>query len=79
MGQKLVMKCLSSIAQISDQEEELRNQILPAISVKNISQSSIIAVTSDGELVSPEGTQEGNKEYLPSSRHQTTATLEVEP
>ena len=33
MGQKLVMKCLPNIGQISDQEEELRNGILPAISV----------------------------------------------
>ena len=30
-------------------------------------------------LVSPEGTQEGNKEYLPCSSHQTAATPLVSP
>ena len=29
--------------------------------------------------MSPEGTQEGNKEYLPTSSHQSVATLEVSP
>ena len=38
-----------------------------------MSQSSAIAATS---TVSPEGTQEGNREYLPSSSHQTAATLD---
>ena len=33
MGQKLVMKCLPNIDQISDQEGELRNETLLAISV----------------------------------------------
>ena len=43
------------------------------ISKQRTSQSLEIAATSDGELVSPEGTQEG-KEYLPPSSHQTAAT-----
>ena len=34
-----------------------------------MSQSSAIAMTANSELVSPEGTQEGNKEYLPSNTH----------
>ena len=38
---------------------------------------SIIAATTNGELVSPEGTQEG--EYLGSSSHQTAATPHCEP
>ena len=37
------------------------------------------AATSKGELGSPEGTQERNKEYLPSSSHQTAATPKGEP
>ena len=39
----------------------------------------MIVADSDDELVSPEGTQEGNKEYLPSSSHQTAATSDGEP
>ena len=38
-----------------------------------MSQSLAVVATVYGELVSPEGTQEG-KEYLPSSSHQTAAT-----
>ena len=49
------------------------------ISKQRMSQSSAIAATSDGALVSPEGTQEGNEEYLPSSSHQTAATPYTEP
>ena len=37
-------------------------------------QSSVPAATSKGEQVNPEGSQKGNKEYLPSSSHQTAAT-----
>ena len=48
------------------------------ISKQRTLQSSEIAATTDGELVTPEGTQEG-KEYLPSSSHQTAATLHGEP
>ena len=48
------------------------------ISKQRMSQSSAIVATVDGELVSPEGTQEGNKEYLPSSS-QTAATPHGEP
>jgi len=44
-----------------------------------MSQSSAIAMTANSELVSPEGAQEGNKEYLPSSNHQTAATPHGEP
>ena len=43
------------------------------ISKQRKSQSSVIAVTAYGKLVIPEGTQE-EKEYLPSSSHQTAAT-----
>ena len=43
-----------------------------------MSQSSAIAATASGELVSPEETQEG-KVYLPSSSHQTAATPYGEP
>ena len=43
-----------------------------------MSQSLAVVATVYGELVSPEGTQEG-KEYLPSSSHQTTATPSGEP
>ena len=48
------------------------------ISEPRMSQSLAIAATTDGELVSPEGTQEG-REYLPSSRHQAVATPHNEP
>ena len=41
-------------------------------------QSWATAATPDGELVSPEGNQE-EKEYLPSSSHQTAATPYGEP
>jgi len=44
-----------------------------------MSQSSAIATTTDGELVSPGGTQEGRKEYLPSRSYQTTAIPHNEP
>ena len=44
-----------------------------------MSQSSVIAATAKGELVSPEGTQEGNKECLSSSSHQIAATPDGEP
>ena len=44
-----------------------------------MSQSLAIASTSNGEQVNTEGSQEGNKEYLPSSSHQTTATPNSEP
>ena len=42
-----------------------------------MSQSSPTAATFDA--VSLEGTQEGNKEYLPSSCHQTAVTPGGEP
>ena len=48
------------------------------ISKQKMSQSSVIAATTNGELVSPEETQEG-KEYLPSSSPQTEATPQGEP
>lgn len=41
--------------------------------------SEIPATAGNGELVSPEGIQEGNKEYLPSSWYPTTATPYGEP
>ena len=37
-----------------------------------------MAATSLGEPVIPEGTQEGNKDYLTSSSHQAAATPEAE-
>ena len=40
-----------------------------------MSQSSASAGTSKGEPVSPEGTREGNKEYLPSSSHKLQLLL----
>ena len=42
---------------------------------QRMSQSSVTAATSKVEQVSPESSQEGNKEHLPSSSHQTAATL----
>ena len=39
----------------------------------------VIAATLEGEPLSPEGTQEGRKDYLPSSSHQTAATPQGEP
>ena len=48
------------------------------ISEQRMSQSSAIAATAEGELVSPEGTQK-RKEYLPSSSPQTAATPCGEP
>ena len=39
------------------------NGIFPAISVNNRCQSSAISATTEGELVSPEGTQEGKNIY----------------
>ena len=44
-----------------------------------MSQSSVSAATSKCEHVSPEGSQEGNKEYLPSSSHHTEATPNTFP
>ena len=44
-----------------------------------MSQSSVIAATSNSELLSPEGTEEGNKEYLPSSSYQTAAIPDMIP
>ena len=44
-----------------------------------MSQLSGIVATSKGELVSPEGAREGNKEHLPSSSPQTEATPHGEP
>ena len=52
----------------------LRNKILPAISVNKRRQLSPFASTSKGKQVSLKGTQEGKKEYLLSSSHQTAAT-----
>lgn len=50
------------------------------VSKQRMSQSSEIPATAgSGELVSPGGIQEGNKEYLPSSWYQTTATPYGEP
>ena len=43
------------------------------ISEQRMSQSSVIIVTTDGELMNSVGTQEGNKNYLPSNSHQTAA------
>ena len=52
----------------------LRNRTFPAAAVnEGWSQSSAITVTMEGDLMSPEGTQEG-KEYLPSSSYQTATT-----
>ena len=48
------------------------------ISKQRMSQSSVITATAYGELLNPEGTQEG-KEYLLSSSHQTIATPHREP
>ena len=42
-------------------------------------QASATAATSQGEQVSPEGTQEGNKENLPASSQQPAATADGEP
>ena len=44
-----------------------------------MSQSYANAATSKSEQVSPEGTQEGNKEYLPSNSRQTAATSNSKP
>ena len=47
---------------------------------QRMSQSSEISATAaNGEQVSPEGIQEGNKKYLPSSWYQTVATPYGEP
>ena len=46
---------------------------------QRISQLSVSVETSKGELVRLEGTQEGNKKYLPFSSHQTAATPTSEP
>ena len=55
----------------------LRSEIFPAvISKQRMSQSSAIADTTDGELVSP--VEPGRREYLPSSSHQTVAAPYVE-
>ena len=60
-------------------ESRLRNKTLPAISANKGCHSHQQLQPSSGELVSPEGTQEGNKEYLPSSSHQTAVTPHGEP
>lgn len=55
----------------------VRSKILPARSVNkecHSPQQSRPPLTS----VSPEGTQEGNKDYLPASSHQTEATVNPE-
>ena len=44
-----------------------------------MSQSSLSAATSKVEPVGAEGTQEGNKEHLPSSSPQTAATPSSDP
>ena len=52
----------------------LRNGTFPATAVnKRWSQSSAITATMEGDLMSPEGTQEG-KEYLSSRSYQTATT-----
>ena len=44
-----------------------------------MSQSPVHAATCKGEAVSLEGTQEGSKEHLPSSRQQTAAPSNRDP
>ena len=53
------------------------NKTLPALSANKGCQSSVIAATTTIPMVSPEGTQEGNKEYLPSSSPQAAGTPKV--
>ena len=43
----------------------MRNGMFPAISIKKVSQSPAIVATVDGELVSPEGSQEGENTCHP--------------
>ena len=60
----------------------MRNEILPAISVDkgcHSHQPLQPPAYGDGDVVSPEGTQEGNKEHLPSSSHRAAATPHGEP
>ena len=45
---------------------------------QRMSQSSASAATYNDEPVSPEGTQEGNKKYLPSNSHWTAATPNIQ-
>ena len=51
----------------------VQENIVSHISKQRIPKSSAIAANEE-EQMSPEGTQEENKEYLPSSRLQTAAT-----
>ena len=76
-GQKLVMNYLPNTGQILDQEKELRNKIVPSISVSKGRYSQQLQ-PSGVQTVSPKGILEGNKEYLPFGNHQTTATLSSE-
>ena len=62
--------------------EVLKNKINSTcyISKQRMSRSPVGAATlAYGDLVSPERTQEGNKEYLPQSSHQTAATPDNKP
>ena len=57
----------------------MRNGIFPAISVNKGCQSLAIAATTDGELVSPEGTQEGkNTCHLAAIRLQPLPMVSTE-
>ena len=71
------MKYIPNTGQILDQEEELRNKILPSISVSKGWYSQQLQ-PSRAQLVSPEGTLEGIQEDLPFGSHQTTTTLHSE-
>ena len=52
------------------------HKILPATSVHTGCHSHRPVIAATSKPGSPEGIQEGNKEYLPSSRHQNAATLD---
>ena len=58
-------------------KESEKWNIFSHISKQKMSQSSTIAATLDGELVSPK--EAGRKEYLPSSSHQTVDPPDGEP
>ena len=45
----------------------MRNGMFPAISIKKVSQSPVIVAIVDGELVSPEGSQEGENTCHPAA------------
>ena len=55
----------------------MRNKIVPAVSVNKGCHSH--QQLQRPPRVSPKGTQEGNKEYLPSGTHRTELLLMVHP